>query len=115
MTDQPCTTSLAAAPTPDAASPAPRHDGWTLARQRRFCELLAEHGNVGEAARRVGMSKQSAYSLRRRAAGAAFALGWDAAIGIARRRLIDDALELLRSMMASLKAAVQFSTFRRFS
>ena len=44
-----------------------RGDGWTAARQRAFLEVLAACGSVTAAARSVGMSRESAYALRRRA------------------------------------------------
>ncbi len=40
------------------------------------------------------MSRESAYRLRRRASGRAFATAWDAALLLARQRLIDDVFEL---------------------
>ena len=58
---------------------APRYDGWTEEKQRRFIEVLADTGLVGHAARAVGMSRETAYRLRRSAQGAAFARAWDAA------------------------------------
>ncbi len=70
-----------------------RRDGWTPEKQRLFCETLADCGLVKEAVAAVGMSVQSAYCLRRRPEGRAFALGWDAALLLARRRLIDLAIE----------------------
>jgi hypothetical protein len=72
----------------------PRHDGWTAERQRRFCEILSHNGRVDYAVRAVGMSRESAYGLRRRAAGRAFALAWDAALLLARQRMIDDVYEM---------------------
>jgi len=57
----------------------PRLDGWTEEKQRRFIEVLADTGLVGHAARAVGMSRVSAYQLRRAGHGAAFARAWDAA------------------------------------
>ncbi len=82
-------------PSPPAMPLAPpRCNGWTPDRQRVFLALLAEHGNVDMAARAVGMSKRGAYAFRRRAAGRSFALGWDAAIKVARARMIDDAVQL---------------------
>ncbi len=77
-----------------SAVSSPRHDGWTPERKRRFCEVLAECGRVEHAARAVGMDKSSAYRVRRRADAREFALGWDAALRLARQRLIDDAFEL---------------------
>lgn len=57
----------------------PRLDGWTEEKQRRFIETLADTGLVNVAARAVGMSRESAYQLRRAEHGAAFARAWDAA------------------------------------
>ena len=57
----------------------PRYDGWTEEKQRRFIEVLADTGLVSAAARAVGMSRETAYRLRRSAHGAAFARAWDAA------------------------------------
>lgn len=74
--------------------PKPRHDGWTPERQRRFCEHLAECGRVDQAASLVGMTRETAYRLRRRAEGRAFAVAWDAALLLARQRLIDETFEL---------------------
>ncbi|MCB1719955.1 MAG: hypothetical protein KDK05_32950, partial [Candidatus Competibacteraceae bacterium] len=45
---------------------APRHDGWTPARQAAFLRELAASHCVSAAARAVGMSRQSAYALRAR-------------------------------------------------
>jgi hypothetical protein len=70
-----------------------RIDGWTPEKQRLFCETLADCGLVREAAAIVGMTRQSAYRLRRRAEGRSFALAWDAALYLARAALIDEALE----------------------
>jgi hypothetical protein len=66
-----------------------RHDGWTGERQRAFLESVAVGATVEEACRHVGMSVSSAYALRRRAAGSAFALGWQAASLLARDRIAD--------------------------
>lgn len=57
----------------------PRLDGWTEEKQRRFIEVLADTGQVGLAAKEVGLSRESAYKLRRSPHGAAFARAWDAA------------------------------------
>ncbi len=57
----------------------PRYDGWTEEKQRRFIETLADTGLVNVAARAVGMTRESAYRLRRAGHGAAFARAWDAA------------------------------------
>ncbi len=76
-------------------SPAPlraRIDGWTPEKQRLFCETLADCGLVRDAAAAVGMSPQSACALRRRAEGRAFGLAWNAALYLARHRLMDLAI-----------------------
>jgi hypothetical protein len=57
---------------------ATRRDGWTPALKARFLSLLAENGNARLAARRCGLSVQSAYVQRRR--DAVFARGWAAAL-----------------------------------
>lgn len=57
----------------------PRYDGWTEEKQRRFIEVLADTGLVNAAAQAVGMTRETAYRLRRSAHGAAFARAWDAA------------------------------------
>lgn len=75
--------------TPLAAEQRCRRDGWSADRQRAFLEAIAEGHTVDDAARLAGMTKQSAYALRRRAAGASFALGWAAASLLARDRIAD--------------------------
>ncbi len=69
----------------------PRADGWTEEKQRRFIETLADTGLVNVAAKAVGMSRKSAYALRRAEHGAAFARAWDTARGHA-GGLIEDIL-----------------------
>lgn len=72
------------------ALPAIRNDyRWTPACQRAFLEELACTGSVTGAARQVGKSPRSAYDLRFRRDGAAFSLGWEAAMLIARAALAD--------------------------
>lgn len=75
-----------------APAPQSRVDGWTAARQRLFLETLAATGIIRLACDAVHISHRSAYNLRIRRDGAAFRLGWDAAILIARARLADDLL-----------------------
>lgn len=55
-----------------------REDGWTLARRELFLERLADTCSVLEAAASVGLSRQSARKLYRRAP--AFRAAWDAAL-----------------------------------
>lgn len=77
----------------DPARLRPRVDGWTPARQYCFIENLAACGSVADAAKRVGMSRASAYTLRNRAEAAAFRLAWDAAMDCAVDRLAEAAMD----------------------
>jgi hypothetical protein len=81
-------------PLPD--DPKTRHDGWDPAKERLFHTILAETGIVSDACRACKMSRNSAYARRRSAAGRAFALGWDAAILIARGAVADDVMSRAR-------------------
>jgi hypothetical protein len=92
------TASLQAAAVPSQLDfePVPlayRSDGWTPERQRAFIEELADCGIVREAASRVGMTEQSAYSLRRRADANAFNKAWDTAVHMGTERLQSIAIE----------------------
>lgn len=71
----------------DLIDPDGRSDGWTPAARKGFLRLVAEHGRVSDACLCVGLSRQSAYSLRAR--DPLFALGWDAACQMARMPLAD--------------------------
>lgn len=83
------------APVPDRCfTPVPvraRHDGWTPERQIEFIEALAACGCVTDAAARVGMSSQSAYTLRLREEAESFREAWDAALTVAVRLLSEGA------------------------
>ena len=79
--------------TTSADTPAPASYHWTPKLQRAFLENLCATGSVKLAAASVGMSARAAYDLRLRPAGAAFKLGWAAAILIARARLADELLD----------------------
>jgi len=57
----------------------PRHDGWTLPKQAEFLRHLAASHCVSQAARHVGMSRQSAYRLRNRLKGEPFDTAWSCA------------------------------------
>jgi len=85
----PAIASPTAARPPATSARMERQDGWTPDAQRAFLEAIAEGHTVEAACRFVGLSFQSAYALRRRAAGASFALGWQAASLLARNRLAD--------------------------
>ena len=60
-----------------------RRDGWMPRRQRLFVRLL-RHGRC-RTARRIGMTKQTAYALRRRPGAAELAAAWDRAVALAAR------------------------------
>lgn len=55
----------------------PRHDGWTPDRQIGFLRELQRTRSVTRAAAAVGMSRETAYRLKRRAPTAQFALLWE--------------------------------------
>jgi hypothetical protein len=57
-----------------------RRDGWTAERQLRFLGALASTRSVTKAARAAGMSRESAYRLRKRKEGGLFAAAWDRAL-----------------------------------
>jgi hypothetical protein len=75
------------------AFPAPPQRQWTAARQQEFLELLADSGSVTHACRRVGMSRQAAYRLRRHPDAADFRRAWDLALADANRQIEDLAIE----------------------
>lgn len=54
-----------------------RRDGWSEARQCAFLAHLYVTGSVSAAAARVGMSRASAYRLRKRDGADGFAHAWD--------------------------------------
>jgi len=58
----------------------PRRDGWTAGRQLRFLAALARTRSVTQAAAFAGMSRESAYRLRRRPGAGLFAAAWDNAV-----------------------------------
>src|SRR5262245_44688414 len=69
-----------------------RSDGWTPERIRIFLTTLAECGSATSAASAADISVTSAYRYRNRSEGRAFHLAWNAALGLAQRRLEDVAL-----------------------
>jgi len=69
--------------TPDPDEPAARQ--WTPPKMAAFLRHLTATHSVAESARRVGMSRQSAYKLRARLKGQPFDLAWECAT----RRLFD--------------------------
>ncbi len=81
---------LAFTPVPTASS---RHDGWTPRRQRDFITALAITGTVQRAARAVGMSRESAYKLRKRAGAESLAAAWDIAQSLSYDRVFALAMD----------------------
>ena len=73
----------------------PTHNGWIAQRQAHFLGYLAETGSVSAACARVGMSRNSAYKLRKKPRAESFAAAWDAALGMPVRRVTIDDLEYL--------------------
>lgn len=70
-------------PAPNESEEFVPHHAWDAARKVRFLHYLAEKGDVRAAAASAGMSRQSAYMLRRR--DPVFAQGWAAALVLARQ------------------------------
>jgi hypothetical protein len=66
---------------------------WTPVKQAAFLRQLSATHSVGKAADAVGMSRQSAYSLRSRLKGKAFDLAWDVAFHHSYDNLAHAALE----------------------
>jgi hypothetical protein len=56
-----------------------QRNSWAPRLQRLFVLSLARGAGPGEAARRLGRSRQSAYRLRSRPGGESFAAAWDRA------------------------------------
>lgn len=83
-------------PVVPAFTPVPRkyrHDGWTEQRQRAFIDALAETGSVKHAAKRINMSPEGAYALRRQPDAEEFRAAWAAALDHGVQRLEDIAME----------------------
>lgn len=79
-----------------AFTPVPRkyrYDGWTAERQRAFIAALAETGSVTAAARRINMSSEGAYYLRRQPQAEGFRQAWADALASGVQRLTDIAID----------------------
>ncbi|MEI6486609.1 MAG: hypothetical protein WCO11_10120 [Sphingomonadales bacterium] len=70
-----------------------QHNGWTPQRQQCFLDALADSGSVAAAAAAAGMSRQSAYRLRRHPDAGDFARAWDLALAVAGRQIEELALD----------------------
>ena len=93
MTDSPTSAAPIDALPFDPVSTNGRHDGWTAERQRRFIAALGVFGSITPACRAVGMSRKSAYNLRRRADAESFAEAWDIALEMGRDRVMERAVD----------------------
>lgn len=78
-----------------------RHDGWTPGRQRGFILRLALIGCVSSSATAVGMTRESAYQLRKHPGAASFVAAWTKAIGWGRSNASD--LRLTRALIGEVK------------
>ena len=92
--DRPAEPILAVPAIPFAPVPLkPRHDGWTVERQRAFIASLAAGGCVSDACAEVGITARSAYKLREHPKAEAFRAAWDLALNLASARLVAIAWE----------------------
>lgn len=66
-----------------------RRDGWTAKKQYFFILGLARGFTPARAAALLGLTRKSAYALRRKPGGEGFAAAWDAAVARARSRRIE--------------------------
>ena len=84
-----------------------RHDGWTEERQRAFIAALASTFCVDRAAAAAGLSRESAYRLRRHAGARSFAAAWDSIL--ARRARSPTASSVLwhRAFYGTMKPIVR--------
>jgi hypothetical protein len=83
-------TTGAAPATPQAK---PRHNGWSPRKMTAFLEALTETGSVTDAAKAVGMSRQSAHRLRAMLIGQPFDIAWEAALEIGLQQVAHAALD----------------------
>jgi hypothetical protein len=68
-------------------------DRWSRTKMAEFLRVLGATHSVSEAARSVGVSRQSAYRLRARLRGEPFDIAWDAALQSGYEALRQAALE----------------------
>jgi hypothetical protein len=83
-----------AEPRPMPRVDVPRGDRWDKPMMVDFLRMLAATHSVSEAARSVGMSRQSAHKLRNRLKGQPFDIAWEAAFRHGYDNLAHAALEL---------------------
>lgn len=86
-----------------------RADGWTPKRQAAFLAQLAITRSVREAARRVGMARETAYRLRTTPSAASFAEAWDRILGRSEneaRRKVTPQERALRGLNGLIKPVI---------
>lgn len=86
-----------------------RADGWTPKRQAAFLAQLALTRSVREAARRVGMARETAYRLRQKPGAASFAETWDrilGRVGDGTRRKVTPEERALRGLNGLIKPVI---------
>jgi hypothetical protein len=98
-----------------------RSDGWTPRRQLLFLNTLIQTRSVTKAAASVGMSRESAYRLRKRDNGGLFTLLWRAAFAPTtraptQRELYESHIATIRRGLgpegANFRASAQHCQFR---
>ncbi len=70
-----------------------RYDRWTAGCQHAFIAELAQTGSVKSAAKRINMSSEGAYYLRRQPGADGFRAAWNAALATGVQRLTDIAID----------------------
>ncbi len=78
--DTPETPNTPATTPPKRSHKARNHKAWSRRKMVVFLRELAASQSVSQAAKAVGMSRQSAYVLRNRLRGTPFDLGWETAL-----------------------------------
>ena len=93
--------SLAFTPVPVRS----RVDGWTAERQRVFISALRALRCVDAAARAAGLSRESAYRLRRKSGAGSFVAAWDAALSAVPRGTTSASLQWHRALYGTYRPA----------
>ena len=101
---------------PSDSTPEPRSDGWSLDKQAKFLRALSATHSVTEAAKSVGMSRQTAYRLRSRLKGQPFDLAWEVAFHHSYDVLAHAALEraLIGVEVSVFFQGEQIGSYRRY-
>jgi hypothetical protein len=84
-----------------------RVDGWTAERQRVFISALRARRCVDAAARTAGLSRESAYRLRRKPGAESFAAAWDAALAAVPRGTTSASLVWHRALYRTARPVIR--------